>query len=249
MDATLRTHFVERWNRYFPGAEQPLGVYYTDAVDGAAVVPPSADHRCLICQLAPARQGRPLLFDAASVGCGGGRHYLGFAPGLRPGFEYFLSCGIPGEMEGERYKKSPELVRQMLENRAPFEAPGRAIAFTPWERLGEADDPAVVVFFATPDVLSGLFTLANYDEADLQAVIAPMGAGCASIVYHPYQELRSPRPRAVLGLFDVSARPCVRSDELTFAVPWPTFTRMLDNMDESFLITGSWDKVRARLPS
>ena len=104
-----------------------------------------------------------------------------------------------------------------------------------------------MVFFATPDVLSGLFTLANYDEADLQAVIAPMGAGCASIVYHPYQELRSPRPRAVLGLFDVSARPCVGPDLLTFAVPWPKFARMVDNMDESFLITPAWDQVRGRI--
>jgi len=24
---------------------------------------------------------------------------------------YFLSCGLPGTVEGERYKKSPELVR------------------------------------------------------------------------------------------------------------------------------------------
>lgn len=28
-----------------------------------------------------------------------------------PNFEYFLSCGIPGKLEGERYKKTPELVR------------------------------------------------------------------------------------------------------------------------------------------
>jgi len=29
-----------------------------------------------------------------------------------PHFEYFLSCGIPGKLEGERYKKSPELVKE-----------------------------------------------------------------------------------------------------------------------------------------
>jgi uncharacterized protein (DUF169 family) len=247
MDIDLKERFVARWARYFPGAELPLGVYYTDEVAGAFRVPPPEGHRCLICQLAPARRGRPLLFDTASIGCGGGRHYLGFVPGLRPGFEYFLSCGIPGEMEGERYKKSPALVRQMLATRVPFEAPGQTIAFTPWDQLAEADDPAMIVFFAAPDVLAGLFTLANYDEADLQAVIAPMGAGCASIVYHPYQELGSPRPRAVLGMFDVSARPCVGPGELTFAVPWPKFVRMVDHMDESFLITGSWDRVRARI--
>lgn len=84
--------------------------------------------------------------------------------------------------------------------------------FKRWDRLDEADDPAVVIFFAPPGVLSGLFTLANFDEVDPQAVIAPFGSGCSSIVYHPYRELDSDRPRAVLGMFDVSARPCVLED-------------------------------------
>jgi hypothetical protein len=50
------------------------------------------------------------------------------------------------------------------------------------------DDPEVVIFFAQPDVLSGLFTLANYDEADPNGVFAPFAAGCGSIVHYPYLE-------------------------------------------------------------
>jgi hypothetical protein len=49
-------------------------------------------------------------------------------------------------------------------------------------------------------------------------------------------------------MFDVSARPCVPPEALTFAVPWPKFVRMVDHMDESFLITRSWGQVRARMP-
>ena len=78
-------------------------------------------------------------------------------------------------------------------------------------------------------------------------VIAPFGAGCASIVDYPYKELKSSENRAVLGMFDVSARPCVPSATLSFAIPWPKFVRMVDNMKESFLITKSWDKIRARM--
>jgi hypothetical protein len=162
-------------------------------------------------------------------------------------FEYFLSCGIPGEMEGERYKQSPELVREHLKHQAPLQAPATYAVFKRWDNLAEGDDPAVVIFFAPPDVLSGLFTLANFDEADPHGVMAPFGAGCASIVDYPYRELQSGRPRAVLGMFDVSARPCVPAGVLTFAVPWPKFVRMLDNTGESFLITESWNKVRGRL--
>ncbi len=242
----MKQRFEERWHRYFPDAELPIVFYYTDE-PGAVERAQSTGRRCLICDLAQVREGASLAFDVDAVGCGGGKRYLGFVQELRPGFEYFLSCGIPGEMEGERYKKSPELVKELLTRMPRFNAPGRHIVFKRWDQMDEADEPAVIVFFAPADVLSGLFTLAGYDEAEPQAVIAPFASGCASIVYYPYQELGSPQTRAVLGMFDVSARPCVPADVLTLAIPWPRFARMVDNMHESFLITGSWRKVRARI--
>jgi hypothetical protein len=248
MNLEFKQRFLGLWQEYFPGADLPIAFYYTDREGRAEPAPPAKGRRCVICDLEQVRNGKSLCFDVDSVGCSGGKRYLGFVQTLRPNFEYFLSCGIPGEMEGERYKKSPELVREHLKHQAPFEAPGRYIVFKRWDRLvGEDDDPAVVVFFAPSDVLSGLFTLANFDEADPQGVIAPFGAGCASIVDYPYRELRSQRPRAVLGMFDVSARPCVPPGVLTVAVPWPKFVHMVDDMDESFLITESWGKVRARI--
>jgi uncharacterized protein (DUF169 family) len=246
MDLTLKQRFLEQWSAYFPGAELPIGFYYTDEAGRAAPARPKG-RGCLICDLAQVRGGTSLQFDRQTVACGGGRRYLGFAPELRPGFEYFLSCGIPGEMEGERYKKTPELVQEMLRRMPQFEAPGRTIVFKRWDRMDKGDNPAVVVFFATPDVLSGLYTLSGFEEADLQAVMAPFSSGCGSIVYHPYQELQSARPRSVLGMFDVSARPCVPSNVLTLAVPWPKFVRMVEDMGESFLITGSWERVKKRM--
>jgi len=180
--------------------------------------------------------------------CGGGKRYLGFTQSLRPRFEYFLSCGIPGEMEGERYKKSPELVIEQLKHQQPFTAPGKYLVFKRFDQLQEADDPIAVIFFATPDVLSGLFTLVGYDEANPNAVIAPFGSGCSSIIQNPYLEYQSATPRAILGMFDVSARPCVPAGELTLTIPWPKFVRMVADMDESFLITASWERLRNRLP-
>jgi uncharacterized protein (DUF169 family) len=247
MDVTLRQRFLNHWRHYFPGAELPIAFYYTDDEERADAVPSEQRSRCVICDLADVREGTSRRFDVDTIRCSGGRRYLGFEQELRPDFAYFLSCGFPGEMEGERYKQSPELVEAYLESQPAFEAPGRYIVFKRWERLDEEDEPAVVIFFAPPNILSGLFTLANYDELDPQAVIAPFGSGCSSIVYHPYHELESDRPRAVLGMFDVSARPCVPNDVLTLSIPWPKFTRMVDTMDESFLIARDWQKVRARI--
>jgi hypothetical protein len=68
-------------------------------------------------------------------------------------------------------------------------------------------------------------------------------------VQYPYLERDAERPRAVLGMFDVSARPFVPGSTLTFAAPMNRFIRMIENMDESFLITQSWSKVRKRINS
>jgi predicted Zn-dependent protease len=48
-------------------------------------------------------------------------------------------------------------------------------------------------------------------------------------------------------MFDVSARPYVRADELSFAAPMNKFERMIENMEESFLITESWKMVQKRI--
>jgi len=247
MEATLRRRFANRWRQYFPGAELPITFYYTEDPDRVDATLPKEAARCIICDLAPVRAGASRCFDVDTVRCGGGRRSLGFEQEMRPNFPYFLSSGIPGEMEGERYKQSPELVEAYLESQPAFEAPGQFLIFKRWDHLDEEDDPAVVIFFAQPDVLSGLFTLVNFDEIDPQGVIAPFGSGCSSIVYHPYHQLDADRPRAVLGMFDVSARPCVPADTLTLAVPWPKFARMVDYMDDSFLIARDWQKVRARI--
>ena len=247
MDMTRKQAFMERWEKYFPGAEWPITFYYTNDAGRAEMVERPDGHRCFIAQLAAVRHGRPLCFGVDSVTCGGGRRYLGFSQALAPDFEYFLSHGIPGELEGERYKKSPELVREFLENSPPFTAPAEYIVFKRWDLLEADDEPEVVVFFATADVLAGLFTLANFDEPGLDAVRTPFAAGCGSIIQHAYCEKDKERPRAVIGLFDVSARPWMQKDLLSFAVPMAKFDRMIADMDESFLITPSWELVRKRI--
>lgn len=247
MDQALKKNFIESWNKYFNNAELPLAFYYTDEEDRGERVPVPSGHMCMIGALARARKGASLCFDADSIGCGGGKRYTGFSDRISPTFEYFLSCGLPGRFEGERYKKSPEIVREMLKITPRFKAPARFIVFKRFDRLDEQDEPESVVFFATPDALSGLFTLANYDEIEPNGVFCPFSAGCGSIVQYPYLEKDSARPRAVLGMFDVSARPYVPKETLTFAVPINKFMRMAGNMEESFLITRTWDKVKKRL--
>ena len=246
-DASLRERFLSLWNKHFDGAELPLCLFYCDDPGATSPLAKPGGHVCMIGQLSRARRGEALCFEAESFGCFGGKRYMGFTDQVMPGFEDFLSCGIPGKMEGERYKKTPEIVREAFAKVPAFGAPARYAIFKRWDRLEPSDVPAVVIFFASPDVLSGLFTLAGFDETRIEAVIAPFGAGCATIAQYPYLQGQIEDPRAVLGMFDVSARPFVEEDVLSFAVPMAKFERMVRNMDESFLITASWAKVRRRI--
>jgi uncharacterized protein (DUF169 family) len=249
MDLELKREFIERWGKYFGKHEFSITFYYTEHEGSAEPVKPPSGHQCVIGVLGKVRKGSSLCFDVNSIGCGGGKRYLGFTEEIMPNFEYFLSCGIPGKLEGERYKKTPEMVKEAMAQMPQFKAPARFIVFKRWDMLEESDNPEVVIFFAQPDVLSGLFTLANFDETEPNGVFTPFCAGCASIIQYPYLERDAERPRGVLGMFDVSARPFVPRNTLTFAVPINKLTHMIKNMDESFLITQSWSKVRKRISS
>ncbi len=247
MDLKFRELFLLQWKKYFSKAELPIAYFYTDDVAEKKLEKTKNEYRCLICNLNRVREGHDFIYSSESPGCLGGKRYTGFSQSLRLNFEYFLSCGIPGEMEGERYKKSPDLVKAFLRSISPFEAPAKYLVFKRWDKLLENDQPLVIIFFATPDVLSGLYTLANFDIIDQYGVITPMGSGCSSIVNYPLNESNSENQRCVLGMFDVSARPCVPENTLTFSIPMRRFEEMVKNMDESFLITQSWNIVKKRV--
>jgi uncharacterized protein (DUF169 family) len=247
MGIKFKEDFIVLWKRFFGEAELPIAFYYTDEEGHAELVNPDTVRRCIFPALLLVRKGRALCLDAESIGCSGGQQCLGFRETGEPDDKYFLSCGILGKVEGERYKKTPEIAAEALKLMPSFKAPARFIVFKRWDSLNESDEPDVVIFFACPDVLSGLFSLANFEETEPNVVFTPWGSGCSSIVTYPFFEKDSVRPRAVIGLFDVSARPFVLENTLSFSVSMFKFERMVRNMEESFLTKNSWKAVQKRI--
>src|SRR4030042_1476317 len=113
------SNFSKTWAHYFPKTELPITFYYTNQPRQLEMDASQVIDRCLIGNLTRVRQGFPFIYDQNTPGCSGGKRYTGFSQILRPNFEYFLSCGIPGEMEGERYKRDPELVQKYLTQHPP----------------------------------------------------------------------------------------------------------------------------------
>lgn len=247
MDIRFRNTFLEKWAKYFGDSELPITFFYVDDPGDVARANIPDGHKCIVCELAIVRKGRALAWNTDTIGCGGAKRYLGFSNRMRPNFEYFLSHGLEGELEGERYVKTPEMVKEFIGRMNCIPANGKYIVFKRFDQLTPDDEPVAAIFFATPDVLSGLYTLANFDQPGGDGVIAPFGSGCGAVVHQPWFQNEQPNPKAILGMFDASARPCVPKDTLSFAVPMRKFTTMVNNMDESFLITETWRKVMRRM--
>jgi hypothetical protein len=150
-------------------------------------------------------------------------------------------------MEGERYIKTPERAREYFAKMIPRRASAAYCVFKPIEQFQRGIEPEVVVFFAPPDILSGLFTLTNYALERTDAVYSPFGSGCSTILTYPLKEAGREQSRAILGMFDVSARPMLEKDILTFAMPYSVFLKLLQNVSGSFLQTESWKKVHRRI--
>jgi hypothetical protein len=56
-----------------------------------------------------------------------------------------------------------------------MKATAKYIVFKRWDKLETKDNPEVVIFYARPDVLAGLYTLASFDE--VQQRINSLGGG------------------------------------------------------------------------
>ena len=169
---------------------------------------------------------------------------LGLDTSLRKDFS-FLSCGIAGELKASATSRHLSPLRPgWRPRRLPSEK--RYVVFKRWDALDEGDEPEVVVFFAIPDVLSGLFTWAGFDEPMAEAVAAPLRR---LRLHHPVPTPggRQGATGAIFGMFDVSARPRVPDGVLTFAVPWSKFERMLANR-HNFLTTESGRRSGAGSP-
>ena len=105
---------------------------------------------------------------------------------------------------GERYFKSPEMVRKFIACLPITDIPTRYVVMKPLDDTDfSRDDVRSITFLVNPDQLSALVVLANYDGDDNENVIMPMAAGCQSIGICTFRENQRTRPRAVVGLVDL----------------------------------------------
>ena len=257
---------------------QPVALIWSDQKPAGAMQFQEGKWGCVMWLAASAAKGKTAVADSNTFGCFGGGVGLGFGnqyknfPGGEEGFCHFLSTGNAerkGGMEiaekvkshltkesydhflhGERYIKSPELVDKFIKDLPLTEIPAKYVAFKPLADVDEAKEkPQTIIFFVNPDQLSALVVLANCGRADNENVIIPYAAGCQTSGIYPYREAKSVKPRAVVGLTDLSARVYIRkqlgNNLMTFALPLALFSEMEHNVQGSFLERPTWQSLIA----
>ena len=255
---------------------EPVALIWADEKPEGAMEFAPGKWGCVLFLMAAAASGKTAVASRETFGCFGGGVGLGFGnqyksfPGGEECFCRFLSCGNagtePGEsigqgmaasgaaamaeefLLGERYLKTPEVVRQFVAGLPMMEIPARYVVMKP---LGDVDfsrdNVRSITFLVNPDQLAALVVLANYDSPHNVNVIIPFTAGCQSIGICTFRENQREQPRAVVGLVDLSARKNLRrqfgKDVMSFSVTPEMFRRMEENVEGSFLERTTWKSL------
>jgi hypothetical protein len=197
---------------------------------------------CFFKGLQLAREGMPISLSREVIGCGGGKLYTGFAamPEYVPTFVSMK----------EKYKKTPEMVVDFIQQLEIEISSKPYLNFIRIDKAASFNGTEGIMFYATPDMLSGLCGWAFYDNSRSDAVVSMFGSGCSTVVSTTIAENKKQGHRCFLGLFDPSVRPLVGENELSFTVPFSRFVNMMDTMRECFLFDSlAWQKVKQRLES
>ena len=256
---------------------QPVALLWSDEKPEGAMQFHENKWGCVMWLAAAAAKGKSAVADIKTFGCFGGGVGLGFGeqykkfPGGEEGFCHFLSTGnadrVGGPelaeqikpfmtpeshdhfLHGERYVKSPALVGKFVQALPMTIIPRQYVVFQPLDKIDStSENPQAIIFFVNPDQLSALTILANYGHGDNENVIIPYAAGCQTIGIYPYREANSARPRAVVGLTDLTARVHIRKqlnnpNLMTFAAPFALFQEMEQNVSGSFLERHTWQSL------
>jgi hypothetical protein len=216
--------------------ELPIAFWYSD--EPVAETPKIEG--CFFKGMRAVRDGGAISLNADNIGCGGGKFYTGFAP-MGEHIPNFVSLK-------EKYKQTPEMVVDFIAHSEVARATKKFLNFTRIDALESLDGIEGITFFASPDTLSGLTAWAWFDNNADDAVTTRFGSGCSTVVSDAVRENRRGGKRTFIGCFDISVRPHLAPDELSFTIPTSRLREMLLTLRQSSLFgTPAWQKLRGRI--
>lgn len=229
--------FINNYREAFGDAvELPVAFWYSDT--------PIADteklNGCFFKEIKNTGEGKPLSLSLDVIGCGGGKFYTGFTE-MPERIPNFVSLK-------EKYKQTPEMIIDFIEKLEVPRAEKPYLNFYRIDKIDSFENIEGLLFFATPDVLSGLTAWAFFDNNSEDAVTSLFGSGCSAVVTQAVVENRKNGRKTFVGFFDISMRPYIEANILSFVIPLSRFKEMYHTIRNTCLFdTHAWQKIRNRI--
>lgn len=234
---------IERLRHHFRLETPIIALYDTTPSPAFEPIVETKEHDCCFSYYPRWVAGETLVVTRGGPGCPGGHRGLGLEKTVPPFMANFLTDGA-GAPAAEGLRATPAVAQALIDKAKPAENRSGCVLLGPL-RVGQWDLVRSVTFFAEPDHLSGLSTLAGYWSSNKDIVVAPFGSACSALLQAlgEYEE----DDRAVLGGLDIAMRQHVPEDLLTLSVSPARFAKMLTFPEESFAFKPWWDELaRAR---
>lgn len=228
--------------RYFP-----IGVLYSDSMPENAKKFIKKGNGCVIPLIFSSAKGNTAAMDINTTGFPCSAFYLGYQEWIFPGIECFLSDGVGSPMGGERFIRTPNQAKAYVKYFVPKEICNKVTVFKPLEQFNDDENPEIAIFFVTPDELSGLVYLLHFNSPEVEdTIVTRFNSGCSSIVTLPMRYKAEGKMKAVMGMHDISARLRLPKDILTLAMPIDLLREISSHIDDSFVKTENWIKIKER---
>lgn len=229
--------FIENYREAFgERAELPIVFWYSDTLENET----EKINGCFFKSMKKVREGATVSLNVETIGCGGGKFYTGFTD-MPERVPTFVSLK-------EKYKKTPEMVKEFAEQLGVPRTEKQYLHFARIDKVDSLESVEGVLFLATPDMLSGLTTWAFFDNNAEDAVTSSFGSGCSAVVTQTVLENHKGGRRTFIGFFDPSVRPYFEPNLLSFTIPMSRFKEMYETMRSSCLFdTHAWGKIKERM--
>lgn len=224
------------------------GVYFSNEKPANALELKKKGNGCIVPLILKASTDVPLVVSEESTGWPCSAFYLGFQDTIFEGIEYFLSNKDDFFRPCERFIQNPALAKEFVDNVHAVKPDKPYLVIKPLEDFLPDEEPESVLFFVNADQLSALVFLSHYDApGSMDRVLSPFASACMALVTLPMKLARNHEDKAVMGMFDLSARTRMPQDMLSFAMPYAFLKKLAAFLPESFISTHTWETVKARI--
>jgi uncharacterized protein (DUF169 family) len=223
------------------------GVYFSNEKPVDALELKKKGNGCIVPLILKASTGVALVVSEESTGWPCSAFYLGFQDTIFEGIEYFLSNKDDFWRPCERFIQNPALAKAFVDSVQAVKPDKHYMVIKPLEDFTPDEEPESVLFFVNADQLSALVFLTHYDApGSMDRVVAPFASACMALVTLPLKYARNNEQKAVMGLFDISARTRMPKDLLSYAMSYSFLKKLAVILPESFVTTENWGTVKTR---